>query len=485
MSDGLGLPALHYLGEQRLALGARRTVEVPSVRYGRFVWSDSCSLLAVGEGVRGRWSCRVAQGEVLLLCPDEQVWVTSLSDHAGELRMLYFETRGEGHGHSIASWVPPVPVRLPGVEPALQARADGAANGGSAPLIDFFRIQAHLYELMAAYLSGARRRPGQYSLLSYAEQVRSQMAAHSEREYSIELIARNSGVSPHRFYEAFRLLTGLTPHKYLSALRLRKALRLLAGDFRSVAEVAHAVGYEDEFYFSRVFKRELGLAPSAFVRQIRARPDVNVPCGDLAIFGLAAPPHEAAEPVPESAASPPACPREEEEAPPGAAWSRRVRKLGQLLGLESVAAHWTAIMERRLCHLKGLVRSRFGDTPFLVVGVDTDGYRVFGPRHPGLGDLLYISGGFTPCRTVHGLREVRVASLDEVAAFGCRTALFLVQGRARPSLPAEWADAVGPEGTRCLAVGWCGVEDAARYEWLVERLTLHLLEPEFAADTSG
>ena len=185
---------------------------------------------------------------------------------------------------------------------------------------------------------------------------------------------------------------------------------------------------------------------------------MNVPCGDLAIFGLAAPPHEAAEPVPESAASPPACPREEEEAPPGAAWSRRVRKLGQLLGLESVAAHWTAIMERRLCHLKGLVRSRFGDTPFLVVGVDTDGYRVFGPRHPGLGDLLYISGGFTPCRTVHGLREVRVASLDEVAAFGCRTALFLVQGqgvgpRSRRSGPTPW-DRRGPAAWRWAGAGW-------------------------------
>lgn len=508
MSDGLGPPGLRYLGEQRLTLGARRTVAVPSDRCGRFLWCESTSLLVVGEGPRGRWSCRVGPGELLLLCPAERAWVTSLSERASELRLLHFEAGEEGHGRGLARGIPPVPVRIPGFEPALQALAaaggSGAPAGGRVPepdtaaLIRFFRTQAHLYELMAAYLGGARRRPGPFSVLGYAEQVRSQMAAHSERDYSIELIARSSGVSPHRFYQAFRLLTGLTPHKYLSALRLRKALRLLAGDSRSVAEVAHAVGYGDEFYFSRVFKRELGIAPSAFVRQVRSRPRVEAAPGDLAIFGLAAPPEgggpgggsqggfrgPAGEGEDARGTAWSRGPLEGED-PPGAAWSRRVERLGEALGLESVAAHWVSLMERRLCHLKSLVRSAFAEAPFVVVGVDGAGYRVFGTRHPEVGDLLYGAAGFTPCEAVRGLRELRVAALAEVAALGCPRAVFLVEGGDRPSLPADWAEAVGHEGARCLVAGWPGEVDATACERLVEQLTLALLEPEFARDTWG
>lgn len=499
MWDGPGPPGLRYLGERRVPLAARRTVEVPSVRSGRLLWTENGGLLAVGDGVRGRWSCRLAPGELLLLCPAEQVWVTSLSDHAGELRLFQFEAIEEGRARGMAQWIPPVPVRVPGVELALQALAGAGGNGapggnclpaghgahgpGTGALIDFFRTQAQFYELMAAYLSGARQRRAQGSLLSYADQVRRQMAAHCEREYSIELIARNSGVSPHRFYQAFRALTGLTPHKYLSALRLRKALRLLAGDFRSVAEVAHAVGYADEFYFSRVFKRELGLAPSAFVRLVRARPEVEAMAGDLAIFGLAAPPDEAAAPVADAGTDDAgAGPRgDAAEAP----WTERVQRLGLALGLETVAGHWLALMDRRLCHLKSLVRRRFQDARFVVVGVGRDGYRVFGARHPGLGDLLYLSAGFIPCRGVRGLGESSAASLAEVAGFGCTAALFLVQGEDRPALQAEWADAVQGDGARCLVAGWSGADDATAYERLVEQLTMQLLEPDLAEDTRG
>lgn len=506
MADALGPPGLRYLGEQRLALGARRTVEVPSAQSGRFLWCETGSLLAVGDGVRGRWNCRLGPGEVLLLCPAEQVWVTSLGDHVAEVRLLQFQAKGEGRTGGLARSVPPVPVRVPGVELALQALAAAGANGapgsasaresGPAALIRFFHAQAHLYELMAAYLSGAQQRRGPGSLLSYAEEVRRQMTAHCEREYSIEVIARTSGVSPHRFYQAFRLLTGLTPHKYLSALRLRRALRLLAGDFRSVAEVAHAVGYADEFYFSRVFKRELGLAPSAFVRQVQGRPRLDAPAGDLAIFGLSAPEDEPGRPVqcafPRGGAAGPAG---EDGGLPGTSWSRGLRALGQALGLETVADHWVTLMERRLCHLKSLVHNRFPGRPFVVVGVSPHGYRVLGSRHPGLGDLLYIAAGFTPAAGVRGLSEVHARSLAEVTGYGSATALFLVEEGDRSCLAAAWAEAVrgsraaaateGPEEVRCLAVPWSGKDDASAYEELAEQLTLLLLEPALAGDTWG
>ena len=52
MWDGPGPPGLRYLGERRVPLAARRTVEVPSVRSGRLLWTENGGLLAVGDGIK-------------------------------------------------------------------------------------------------------------------------------------------------------------------------------------------------------------------------------------------------------------------------------------------------------------------------------------------------------------------------------------------------------------------------------------------------
>jgi len=476
MGDLGGLPVLRCLGGRQLVVGARRVLDVPAARHGRFIWLSGGCASVVGDGPRSRWACRLEPGEVLLLCPGERARIRSACDQSAELHLLEFEAEGDGLERYASRMGPPVPVRLPGAAHVLEgagAGLSGAAadwgEAGPADVIAFLRAQAHLHELMAAYLSGVRTRAASGPLLAYADQVRRQMAAHCDQEYDIETIARASGVSPHRFYQAFRELTGLTPHKYLSAVRLRRSLRLLAGEFRSVAEVAHAVGYADELYFSRVFKREMGLSPSAFAQLARSGPPVPAPAGDLAIFGL-------------SAASGGAAPEHAESGAPGEprfqGWRERVQRLGERLGLEGVAGHWLALMDQRLCHLRALVRRRFREAPCLVVGVGEDGYRVFGARHPGLGELLYVAAGFMPWDGVADLSETRLGTLDEVAGLGCPAALFL-QGREGPEggIEAAWLERVGERpGAGCVVVRWEGGDDAATYEHLVEQLILHLLE---------
>jgi len=475
MVGGVGLSGVRYRGEQRVAAGARRVVEVPAARNGRLAWAGTGGLILMGEGLRGRWVTPLAQGEMLLICPGERVWARNAGDHVRELRLVEFTVQGEGLRQWVYGIGAPAAVRVPGAERMLDALAAAApsekAESGEPHLGQVavhFRAQAVLYELMAAYLAGVHAQTAASPLLAYVEQVRTQMAAHCEQEYNIEVLARASGVSPHRFYQVFREMTGLTPHKYLAAVRLRQALRLLAGGFRSVAEVAHAVGYQDELYFSRVFRRELGLAPSAFAQLARVRAVTGAPEGDLAVFGL-------------SAAA--AVSRRGEEETPG--WRQRVERLGRLLGLEGVAAHWVALMERRLCHLRGLVRSRLGESPFVVAAVEEEGVRVYGVRHPGLGDLLYGAAGFTPDAAVTGTRELRLSSPGDLAALGCRSAVFLVGNEEmRADCEAAWLAAAGDQpGAHCLSVLWPGQEDAAAYEHLVEQLTLRLIACESAAHT--
>lgn len=75
-------------------------------------------------------------------------------------------------------------------------------------------------------------------------------------------------VSPDALRHAFRKEFGISPLRYLIQKRIAEAKRLLAGSALSVREVARQSGFEDEFYFSRVFKKETGLSPRAFRRDL-------------------------------------------------------------------------------------------------------------------------------------------------------------------------------------------------------------------------
>jgi YesN/AraC family two-component response regulator len=83
--------------------------------------------------------------------------------------------------------------------------------------------------------------------------------------YSLERLAATFGCKPAYLLRLYRKATGSTPTQDMIRLRIEKAKRLLLGHSQlEVKQVAAAVGYEDPLYFSRLFKRETGLNPSAF-----------------------------------------------------------------------------------------------------------------------------------------------------------------------------------------------------------------------------
>ncbi len=80
----------------------------------------------------------------------------------------------------------------------------------------------------------------------------------------IAALARISNLSPSRFHAVFKSKIGVSPHQYLLRLRIERAKEMLVSDKNSVADVASAIGFEDAFYFSRIFKKHTGVTPLAF-----------------------------------------------------------------------------------------------------------------------------------------------------------------------------------------------------------------------------
>lgn len=84
------------------------------------------------------------------------------------------------------------------------------------------------------------------------------------KSFHFDRLAQSIGMSPRNFARRFKGATGETPLTYLHKLRIDKAKQLLEQDFKTVQEIANAVGYDDLIFFRRLFKRYAGVSPSAY-----------------------------------------------------------------------------------------------------------------------------------------------------------------------------------------------------------------------------
>lgn len=87
---------------------------------------------------------------------------------------------------------------------------------------------------------------------------------HYPQEISIETLSQLCAMSIYHFCRVFKAVTGDSAISYINQLRISKASALLRTSNLSVAEIASVVGYSDVSYFSRCFKKQMGLSPAAY-----------------------------------------------------------------------------------------------------------------------------------------------------------------------------------------------------------------------------
>jgi AraC family transcriptional regulator len=86
---------------------------------------------------------------------------------------------------------------------------------------------------------------------------------------SLAALAELLRLTPVQLTRRYKAAFGLTPSEHVTALRMRQACSLLTGSTRSLDFIAEACGYENAFYFSRIFTKRMGTSPSAYRRAYR------------------------------------------------------------------------------------------------------------------------------------------------------------------------------------------------------------------------
>jgi signal transduction histidine kinase/DNA-binding response OmpR family regulator len=86
----------------------------------------------------------------------------------------------------------------------------------------------------------------------------------SNPEFSVEELSRELFMSRVALYKKLLALTGKTPIEFIRSIRLKRAAQLLEKSQFTIAEIAYEVGFNNPKYFSRYFKTEFGMLPSAW-----------------------------------------------------------------------------------------------------------------------------------------------------------------------------------------------------------------------------
>jgi AraC-like DNA-binding protein len=98
------------------------------------------------------------------------------------------------------------------------------------------------------------------------------MRSHLNQPLQVSKLAAVASISSSHFFAMFKRLTGRAPIEFFIGLRMRRACDLLDETSLSVKEVAASLGYDDQFYFSRVFKLATQIPPTQYrVLDVAAR----------------------------------------------------------------------------------------------------------------------------------------------------------------------------------------------------------------------
>jgi len=99
---------------------------------------------------------------------------------------------------------------------------------------------------------------------SVIEQAKSYIRNHFAKDISLDDVSRQVNISPYYFSKIFKEETGENFIEYLTTIRIEKAKELLINTEYSMKEICTMCGYADPNYFSRTFKKNVGLSPTEY-----------------------------------------------------------------------------------------------------------------------------------------------------------------------------------------------------------------------------
>lgn len=231
-------------------------------------------LLIYTDGGAGDFSTRLGtlttrEGEVVLYGPGEmQDYRTSTEAQYWDLSWVHFRLRP--HWEPWVQW----PHHENGLKhlswkgnethPLFRAALARMLELSRRSTPDALDFAANALEEALLWAHSAAARAHEVAFDERVRQAADYLSSHLAEPFRLAKLAARCGLSVSRLAHLFKEQTKSTPQQFLEQRRMQHACHLLRLTRLSVAEIAREVGYEDPFYFSNRFRRNLGQSPLRF-----------------------------------------------------------------------------------------------------------------------------------------------------------------------------------------------------------------------------
>ncbi|MDF2882622.1 MAG: btr 2 [Clostridiaceae bacterium] len=123
---------------------------------------------------------------------------------------------------------------------------------------------ALLQQLIFENYSHKKRESGNYSVSLKIENIIKYMHENINGRLTLTELAQRVQLSPTYLSKVFKDNTGYSLIGFFNKMKIDKAKDLIIEGNKKIKEAAHEVGFSDEFYFSRIFKKIEGISPAEF-----------------------------------------------------------------------------------------------------------------------------------------------------------------------------------------------------------------------------
>jgi len=165
--------------------------------------------------------------------------------------------------------------RAPATSNAVVLEAVHMLVRATAQNADPFEVESACAELVTRVVDELSERPTPSGVMLdpvrdfRMRRVRDYLREHLAEKPSLETLAREAGMSKYRLCAVFKTTYGVSPGQYWAARRISEACRMLLRGL-TIRRVAQELGFVDEAFFTRTFRKHRGCPPGAWVALHRA-----------------------------------------------------------------------------------------------------------------------------------------------------------------------------------------------------------------------
>lgn len=149
-------------------------------------------------------------------------------------------------------------------------------------MIRIMQIEGLVYEVLSAHIlqhdkDFKNKMPSTSLLRSELKIVRKlakTIVKDPSKEYSLDMLALESGLSQAKLQEGFKLLYTRTVTEYIRHIRLEAARDYIRTTEMNISQIVYTIGFSSRSYFSKIFKRKYGISPSEFQNHVEVALEV-------------------------------------------------------------------------------------------------------------------------------------------------------------------------------------------------------------------